>query len=95
MFRAPHFAHPALPEPLDQSIAAELARATHFLAQFVDHARADVAQHDDEQVRKDDVEEKLVAGRTEGGALRQHHEADHRSGTELTAASMIGTALQR
>ena len=61
MLRAPHFAHAALSEPLDETVAAKLARAADLLAERVDDSRADVGHDDDEQVREDDPEEELVS----------------------------------
>ena len=56
---APDLSHPALSEPLEKTVAAQLSRLSHLVAEREEHARADVRHHDDQQVGKDEDEEKL------------------------------------
>ena len=89
---APHFAHAALSEPLDQPVAAELPCARHLGAEAVDHARADVRHDDHQQVGKDEPEEELerVTASNVGAIVAMPMATI--TGTELTAASAVTIA---
>ena len=76
MLRAPHLSHAALPQPLDETIAAELLRARHLLAERVHHPRSHISHHYDQQIRKDDAEEKRHGISVELRAAGEDHEPD-------------------
>ena len=89
---APHFAHAALPEPLHQPVAAQLARAADLGAERVDDAGADVGHDHDEQVGEHEPEEELQRIRAERRGARRHRDADRRPAPQLTEASAATTA---
>ena len=56
---APDLSHPALSEPLEKMVAAQLSGLSDLVAEREEHARADVRHTPDQQVRKDKEEEEL------------------------------------
>jgi len=73
----PDLSHPALSEPLEQMVAAELARLSDLVTQREEHARAHVRHHHDQQVRKDKDEEELPAGRQHRRRVRGERHGGH------------------
>ena len=92
MLRAPDFTHAALAQALHETVASELSRFGHRLAQRVDDTRTHIGHDRRQQIRKDDPEEELDGIRTE----RRPCVATMKpmtTGTELTDASVASSAL--
>ncbi len=87
---APDLSHPALSEPLEKTVAAQLSGLSDLVAEREEHARADVRHRDDQQVRKDKDEEELPGVRQHGGGYTANETAAI-TGTLLDAASAAST----
>ena len=94
MLRAPHLAHPAGAQSLLETIAAQLPRACDLGAEAVDHARADIREQNDEQVRQDEDEEEPDADSSAGTAGLYATTRPMTIGTELTENSAATSALR-
>ena len=74
---APDLSHPALSEPLEKMVAAQLSGLSDLVAEREEHARADVRHHDDQQVRKDKDEEELQGVRHQRRRIRRERDSGH------------------
>ena len=81
VLRTPYLTHAAFAKPLDQMVAAQLARAADFGAQRVNDAGADIRHQDDERVGEHQSKEELRLAWLEHTAVhREHRCRDNRDG---------------